>query len=178
MKDNNFSFCPNCGSKNIKTVNAGHKWLCPDCEFDLYNNVASAVGLLIQNEKGEILLEKRAKDPRKGFLAFPGGFTDADETAEEACIRECKEETGVAPLSVEYLCSYPNTYIYKDIIYKTCDMFFTAALPPHYTLKRQEGEVDSFVWKKITGKEDIEACPLAFDSAKKTLLNWLKKNEH
>ena len=119
MEDNKFNFCPECGSQNIKTLMEGRKWKCNDCTFTLYNNVASAVGLLIRNSKGEFLFEKRAKAPRKGFLAFPGGFTDPGESAEEAALRECKEETGVRPASVKYLCSFANTYAYKNVVYKT-----------------------------------------------------------
>ena len=153
----------------------GRKWLCPDCGFDLYNNVASAVGLLILNEDGEILMEKRSKDPRKGFLAIPGGFTEPDETAEEAAFRECEEEIGVRPVSVKYLCAFPNDYEYKTIQYKTCDMFFTAELPAEYELKPQAGEVDCFVWKKIENAGDVDECPLAFESTRKTLLKWLEE---
>ena len=175
MEGNRFIYCPQCGGKEIETFGGGRKWKCPKCGFELYNNVANAVGLVIQNAGGEILLEKRAKDPRKGFLALPGGFTDFDESAEEAAHRECIEETGVAPEKIKYLCSFPNTYEYKGITYKTCDLFFTASLPQNYTLKAQEGEVDAFIWKKIATKEDVENCPLAFDSARKTLLKWLEE---
>ncbi len=175
MKNNRFVFCPECGGKNIQTLRNGQKWLCPDCGFDLYNNVASAVGLLIQNQNGEMLFEVRAKEPRKGFLAFPGGFTNADETGEQAAIRECLEETGVEPKEVKYLCSFPNTYEYRTIVYKTCDMFFTARLPQGFELKAQQGEVDGFVWVKIQDAGDVEKCPLAFESAKKTLLKWLEE---
>ena len=173
MKDNHFNFCPECGGKKIQTLMNGRKWYCPECGFDLYNNVASAVGLLIQNSNGEILFEKRAKDPRKGFLALPGGFTEPDETAEEAAFRECLEETGVKPESVKYLCAFPNNYEYRTVLYKTCDMFFTARLPEGFVLKPQEGEVESFEWVKIESAVDVEECPLAFESARKTLLKWL-----
>ena len=105
---NDFNFCPNCGGKNIQNVNM-RKWKCDDCGFTLYNNVAAAVGLVIQNKNGKVLFEKRAKEPRKGFLALPGGFVDPNETAEEACFRECKEEIGVEPLSVKYIATFPNT---------------------------------------------------------------------
>ena len=124
---NDFNLCPNCGSKNIKNVK-NRKWLCQDCGFDLYNNVASAVGLIICDKENKILLEERAKEPKKGFLAFPGGFVDPDETAEQACIRECMEEIGAKPAELKYLCSFPNTYEYKNITYKTCDLFFEAIL--------------------------------------------------
>ena len=66
---NDFNFCPNCGGKNIQNLNM-RKWKCDDCGYTLYNNVAAAVGLVIQNAQGKILFEKRAKDPRKGFLAL------------------------------------------------------------------------------------------------------------
>lgn len=42
-----------------------------------------------------VVLIRRAKDPRKGMLALPGGFLDADETPEQAALRELKEETGL-----------------------------------------------------------------------------------
>lgn len=173
---NDFNYCPNCGSKKIQNVNL-RKWLCPDCGFDLYNNVASAVGLVIVDSDHRILLEKRAKEPRKGFLAFPGGFVDPDETAEEACFRECEEEIGVKPVSIKYLASFPNTYEYKNIQYKTCDLFFEAVLPETPELKAQEGEVLSFEKCYVRNEEDLKNLPLAFESARKTLSFWLKNSQ-
>lgn len=163
-----------CGSKNIKTVD-DRKWLCSDCGFDLYNNVASAVGLIITLHDGRILFERRAKDPRKGFLAFPGGFVDFNESAEDAVYRECEEEIGVRPSNIKYLCSFPNTYEYKKIVYKTCDLFFTAQIDDE-NLKPQEGEVLSFEPHFVRSEQELADLPLAFDSARKTLSVWLKQN--
>lgn len=174
MEGNRFSFCPACGSRGIQTLHGGRKWLCPDCGFDLYSNVAAAVGLIIRNAAGEVLFERRAKEPRKGFLAFPGGFSEPDESGEEAALRECEEETGVRPLDVHYVCSFPNTYEYKGIVYKTCDMFFTAGMPENFVLKAQPGEVSSFEWRRVDSPADVEALPLAFESARNTLLRWLE----
>ena len=170
---NDFNFCPNCGGKNIQNVNM-RKWKCDDCGFTLYNNVAAAVGLVIQKKNGKVLFEKRAKEPRKGFLALPGGFVDPNETAEEACFRECKEEIGVEPLSVKYIATFPNTYEYKNILYKTCDIFFEAVLPENAELHAQEGEVLGFEEVSIKNEEDLKDVPLAFESARKTLTLWLK----
>ncbi len=176
MTDNKFSYCPQCGSKNIETHKGGRKWQCPDCDFDLYNNVASAVGLVIANSRHEVLFEKRAKEPRKGFHALPGGFTNPDETAEQAAVRECREETGVEPEAVTYLCSFPNTYEYRGITYKTCDLFFTAKLPEHFNFNPDAKEVSEVSWLPIRTEEDIEKADLAFDSAKHTLSIWLKQH--
>ena len=170
---NDFNFCPNCGGKNIQNVNM-RKWKCDDCGFTLYNNVAAAVGLVIQNKNGKVLFEKRAKEPRKGFLALPGGFVDPNETAEEACFRECKEEIGVEPLSVKYIATFPNTYEYKNVLYKTCDIFFEAVLPENAELHAQEGEVLGFEEVSIKNEEDLKDVSLAFESARKTLTLWLK----
>ncbi|MBB5219984.1 NUDIX domain-containing protein [Treponema rectale] len=173
---NDFKFCPMCGSRNIQTLMNGRKWLCPDCGFDLYNNTASAVGIIIHNSGNEVLFEVRAKEPRKGYLALPGGFTNADESAEQAAERECMEETGLSIKNLTYVCSFPNDYEYKNIHYKTCDLFFSAGMPEQMQLKAQETEVQSFVWKKIKTEDDIQNLPLAFSSAKKSLLCWLQKN--
>jgi len=172
---NDFSFCPNCGGKNIENVRM-RKWRCADCGFDLYNNVASAVGLVIQDESGKILFERRGKEPRKGFLAFPGGFVDPDESMEEACVRECREEIGVEPVSLDYIASFPNTYDYKNIQYKTCDVFFRAVLPTGAKLSTQEGEVLSLEWRFARTQEEISQLPLAFGSARKTLEILLHKS--
>lgn len=48
----------------------------------------------------QIVLVRRKNEPYKGLLALPGGFVEADETVEEAVLREVREETG---LGVELL---------------------------------------------------------------------------
>ena len=52
------------------------------------------VGAIIL-EGDQILLEKRKNSPGKGKWSIPGGLVDLGETAEEAVIREVKEETGL-----------------------------------------------------------------------------------
>ena len=175
MDQNTFSFCPQCGSKNIQTLLGGFKWLCPDCSFELFNNVASAAGLVISNSKHEVLFEVRAKEPRKGYLAFPGGFCERDESIEEAAMRECQEELGIKPEHLTYLCSWPNTYPYKGLVYKTCDFFFSAQVPEDATFTVQQKEVSELKWVRVQTEEDVKKLPLAFESARKTLLVWLKK---
>ena len=177
---NDFKLCPMCGSKKIEN-HANRKWLCPDCGFDLYNNVASAVGIVIYDKNQNVLFEVRAKEPRKGFIAVPGGFVDFDESAEEAVVRECREEIGVPVEGAKFLCTAPNVYEYKGIEYKTCDIFFTAALPPAFasiddfikSLKAEESEVVAFESHRVASLEDIEKLPLAFESAKVTLKKFI-----
>ena len=179
---NNFNMCPSCGSQKIEWRD-GKKWLCPDCGFDLYNNVAAAVGIVLYDDEGNILFEVRAKEPRKGFLCLPGGFVDPDERAEAAVERECREEMGAEILGADFLCTFPNTYAYKNIEYKTCDIFFKAKLSSKYknmqefikTLHREESEVVGFEIHKVVTAADVEALSLAFESAHKTLLKFVEE---
>lgn len=49
--------------------------------------------IIIQN--GKILLVKRNTEPFKGMWALPGGRLEDNETLEQCCIREVKEESGL-----------------------------------------------------------------------------------
>lgn len=118
-----FQFCPKCGSKNFLIYNEKSK-KCTDCGFVYYFNSSAAVAVIIENEKGEILVAQRAKDPAKGTLDLPGGFVDIHESAEEAVVREVLEETGLSITLPRYLFSIPNIYVYSDFEVHTVDMFF------------------------------------------------------
>lgn len=52
-------------------------------------------GALILNEKNEILLMKRKKDPEAGYWSIPGGRVDFLEQIEKTIKREIREELGV-----------------------------------------------------------------------------------
>lgn len=59
-----------------------------------------------EDNKISVLLIKRRNDPYKDCWAFPGGFVNMDESAEEAAIRELKEETGLELRDVCQLKAY------------------------------------------------------------------------
>jgi 8-oxo-dGTP diphosphatase len=60
--------------------------------------------------KLKILLIQRGIDPFKGKWAFPGGFLNIDESAEEGAMRELKEETNLTATYLEqfHCFSSPN----------------------------------------------------------------------
>lgn len=193
MGINDLNYCPICKSQNIKNILnpksqgsniSTRKWFCPDCGFDLYCNIAAAVGLILYDDEQNVLFEVRAKEPRKGFIVIPGGFVDADERAEEAVLREAREEIGleISEKDLTYLTTFPNTYEYKSIVYKTCDMFFSAKLPKGQNmhdliskLSAEETEVTEIQIHKVTSEKDIDNLPLAFVSGEKALKAWFKK---
>jgi mutator protein MutT len=68
--------------------------------------------VIVINNQNEILLEERADD---GFFDFPGGGIDLKESAEDAAVRELKEETGLSANRLELFKVYSGEithYVY------------------------------------------------------------------
>lgn len=118
-----FRFCPRCGSKDFVENDFKSKH-CKDCGFTYYFNPLAATVAIITNNKGEILVATRSKEPAKGTLDLPGGFCDSYETTEEGVAREVLEETGLKVTSTQYLFTIPNIYNYSGMELHTMDMFF------------------------------------------------------
>jgi len=158
-------YCPNCKAK-IKLSNRLID--CTKCGFRFYLNPVPTNGLIVQNEKGEILLVRRKHKPKKGFWDVPGGFVDFGETLEESIIREIKEELGVKVKDLCYLTSTPDRYLYKAINYQTICFFFT-------------GKVNSKVLKAKDDITEIKFFPqnnipygrIAFSGGKKAIKKYL-----
>ena len=70
---------------NVIRVNVGKQ---------LHKNPTPTVDTIIQKDS-KILLVKRKKDPFKQMMVLPGGFVNEGERAEDAAIREVKEETSL-----------------------------------------------------------------------------------
>jgi 8-oxo-dGTP diphosphatase len=64
------------------------------CICDGHEAPALTVDILIEKD-GRILLIRRKNEPYKGSWAIPGGFVECGESAEEAAVREAREETGL-----------------------------------------------------------------------------------
>ena len=144
-----FQYCPSCAKKSIKLI--GNRFSCPECGFVYYHNTAAATGCVIRTGKGILLLE-RGVEPSLGKLDLPGGFVDPGEGVLEGLLRELREELGwepplppgKSPAEVFTLfASFPNTYPYKNIVYNTCDIFFTVSAPDltEKDLHLQAGEI-------------------------------------
>lgn len=120
-----FRYCPKCGSSEFEIHNALSRH-CANCGFTYYQNPRASTAAFILNDKGELLVARRAKEPAKGTLDLPGGFVDNNENAEQGMVREIEEETGlkIEPDKVQYMFSIPNIYRYSGMDIHTLDLFF------------------------------------------------------
>ncbi|MCA9033812.1 MAG: NUDIX domain-containing protein [Planctomycetaceae bacterium] len=161
--------CPKCGAKAKKR--GTNPFRCSECHYTHFFSPCSAVGAIITDVDGQVLLLVRAKDPGKGMYGLPGGFVDPGETAEEALIREVREETQLKVMDYHYLVSYPNQYAYGGAILPVTDLFFAVTVRSFDKMKLQEGEIEAWHFCHPTSKE---LKNMAFESNRKALQMFLK----
>lgn len=165
-----FVYCPKCGSAHFEINNEKSK-RCADCHFVYYFNPSAATVALILNEKKELLVCRRAKEPAKGTLDLPGGFLDSHETAEEGVAREVFEETGLVVTATSYQFSLPNIYLYSGFEVHTLDLFFVCQVDNYTELKAMDDVVDSF----FLPLPDIRPEDFGLTSIRKGLSKFLKE---
>jgi ADP-ribose pyrophosphatase YjhB (NUDIX family) len=138
-----FAHCPKCGSSHFE-VNDEKSKKCSVCKFVYYLNPSAAVGGFIFNSKNELLVCRRAEEPVKGTLDVPGGFVDMYESAENALIREIKEELNLDILESNFLFSLPNNYPFSGFDVPTLDLFFKCKVDSFEELESNDDVSEAF----------------------------------
>ncbi len=159
-----YAHCPMCGSPDYAQESAGTRQ-CHPCGHREFNTPVAAVAAFIIDPQNRVLLIRRAKDPAKGLLALPGGFVDAGESLEQALHREVAEEIGLELTGVRYLCSQPNTYVYRGLARPVCDGFFVARARSFNVIPQHDEVTD---WQ-LRPLDQIDPEELAFDSMRRAL---------
>ena len=88
-------FCPRCATELERRFSGDRERpACPACGFVFYFNPVVGAGALIETD-GCVVLVRRGVEPRAGYWSLPAGYVEADELAEDAAVRETREETGL-----------------------------------------------------------------------------------
>ncbi|MCA1323059.1 NUDIX hydrolase [Herbaspirillum sp. alder98] len=93
-------FCSECGqpvAQQIPADDTRPRFVCTSCGTIHYQNPKMVVGSIPvweQDGQVQVLLCKRAIEPRLGYWTLPAGFMENDETTGDAAMRETEEEAG------------------------------------------------------------------------------------
>lgn len=158
-------FCSACGAKVEQKIPEGDnrvRAVCSSCETIHYENPKVVVGILPVWED-QVLLCKRAIEPRYGLWTLPAGFMENGESTLEGALRESQEEA--------------NASISNTSLYTLTDI-------PHinqvYVMYR--GELDNTDFSpgiesletQLYKEEDIPWDNLAFKIVEKTLQHFFE----
>ena len=91
------NFCPSCSAKIVYQMPAGdnrQRAVCTQCKTIHYQNPRVVVGT-IPVWQNQILLCRRAIEPRYGYWTLPAGFMENGESTAQGAARETDEEAGV-----------------------------------------------------------------------------------
>jgi ADP-ribose pyrophosphatase YjhB (NUDIX family) len=98
---------------------------------------------IISDDQGRLLFTRRAHEPGRGELDLPGGFVNVMESAEEALLREIREELNCEISGYSYLRSYPNRYLFGGLVYFTTALAYECTLRDISTLSASD-DVSAF----------------------------------
>jgi ADP-ribose pyrophosphatase YjhB (NUDIX family) len=149
----NIKFCQYCGGKTEDKIPKGDdhiRAICTQCKAIHYQNPKVITGVIVEHE-GQILLAKRAIEPRYGTWTIPAGFMELNETVQVGAARECFEETEAQLKNIELFGVYNTTA--NSQVYT----IFRAQLDkPHFKATIESLEV------KLFNPEDIPWNDLSF----------------
>ncbi|MDN7961925.1 NUDIX hydrolase [Burkholderia multivorans] len=153
-------FCSVCGHEVIARIPQGdnrERFVCDHCGTIHYQNPRNVVGTVpVWGE--QVLLCRRAIEPRYGFWTLPAGFMEMGETTAEAAARETLEEAG-ARVEVQNLFTRLNVPHVHQV-----HLFYLARLvDPEFEAGEESLEV------KLFDEADIPWDEIAFPTVSQTL---------
>lgn len=156
-------YCSQCGKAVEHLIPEGdnrHRFVCVSCDHIHYQNPRIIAGCLPVFEH-QVLLCRRAIEPRKGFWTLPAGFLENGETTSDGALRETVEEAN-AQVNIQNLYTVFSLPHISQVY-----MFFRADLPkPEFSAGVESLEVQLF------SEEDIPWEELSFAAVTQTLKHF------
>jgi 8-oxo-dGTP diphosphatase len=116
-------FCARCGSD---VEHEEGRVRCPACGFVHYANSEPTASALCVDERGRVLLARRAGEPFKGYWDLPGGFLEEGEHPLDALRRELREETSLDVEPLDFVGIWMDRYRYETHTASTLNLYWTA----------------------------------------------------
>jgi ADP-ribose pyrophosphatase YjhB (NUDIX family) len=145
------NYCSECGKAVSRKIPSGDtlpRFVCDSCQAIHYHNPKIVAGCIAEWE-GQILLCRRAIEPRSGLWTFPAGFMELGEGTEQAARRETLEEAQaqVAITRLHSVLSLPHIgQVYMTFVGRLLSKQFGAGLE---SLDVQLFERVNIPWEEI-----------------------------
>ncbi len=122
--------------------------VCDHCGFVDYENPRIIVGSVATDDRGRILMCRRAIEPSRGLWTLPAGFMEAGDTPQAGARREAREEA-LADLEILSLLA-----VYTVTRISQVQLLYRARLrTPEIAPGVESLEVGLFEWASIPWKE-------------------------
>lgn len=162
-------YCIKCGKVATKKNDSLYM-----CEAGHENWINPAVGVSAYIIKdGKVLFGVRSSDPGKGKLDVPGGFVEVHESAEQAAIREAKEEFDIDINLTHCFGTYPSVYDGRPAL----NIVFIATMPEQAIVPSDDMSGGDPIWQDM---EDLPGVGVIMDDwmvkAHEDLLAWWRQN--
>jgi ADP-ribose pyrophosphatase YjhB (NUDIX family) len=161
--------CRACGSPVVYLIpkdDNRERAVCPACATVHYENPLNVVGT-VPIWGAEVLLCKRAIEPRYGFWTLPAGFLELGETSAEGALRETVEESG-AQVDLGPLFSVLDVARVGQVhLFYLATMRSPALDPGSETLEARLFREDEVPWDEIAFRTVRETLRYFFDDRRR-----------
>lgn len=135
-------------------------------------NVWLGASGIVMNSNGEWLVVKKTYSGLKGMWSLPAGFVEGNETADQAAIREVKEETGL-DCKLEGMVGF-RTGILNGDISDNMAIFLLRPVREDQLLIPQEKEISEVAWKTpFELKDDSNVSAMIHEIAERAIESGL-----
>ena|SRR5436190_5022754 len=166
-----WEYCPRCRSA---LAGDERRVECASCGFVAYANPVPTATAVCVDDRGYVLLGRRALAPDEGLWDLPGGFVDEEEHPLDALKRELREETGLEIEPQEFLGVWMDRYGYDSPAVSTLNLYWTARV-----LGGDAQAADDVAELRWFAPDDLPSPDeLAFAVNEKVLSAWRARNEH
>ena len=160
-------YCPRCAAE-LDLTQAPARVECPRCDFVGYANSAPCACAIVEDERGRVLLGRRAIPPEQGLWDILGGYLEEHEHPLDGLRRELLEEAGLEIEPQRFLGVFMGVYGDRPGANATLNLIWTARIVAGDPVAADDvGELRWFAPDELPGEEE-----LAFDLLPAVLDAW------
>ena len=162
-------FCSQCGSSQISFVippgDNRPRHCCSQCDTIFYENPKIVAGCIAQ-WGDQVLMCKRAIEPRHGKWTLPAGFMENQETVHAAAARETQEEATAEVSDLQLYAFYNLPHINQVYMMFLADLVDGKASPGVESLEVALMKESEIPWGELAFPVITESLELYFEDRK------------